>query len=66
MSGMIRGGYVQHEVGLATDLLILGITALEPKDESHQERVIIRSTLTLLEMLQRNIKGQMEAERTAE
>ena len=50
---------VRHEVALIIDLLVLGITMIPSTDSNYQERVIMRSTLTLLEALLRNIDGQI-------
>ncbi|MCL2226257.1 MAG: hypothetical protein FWB97_01315 [Oscillospiraceae bacterium] len=64
MENTVNGDYVSHSITLAMNLLILGITKLS--DENHHEQVIMRSTLTLLETLNRNINRQMERKAVSE
>ena len=54
---MINADYVVHDVTLAFELLVLGITSLPASEYNHRERIVMRATLTLLEMLLRNIRG---------
>ena len=58
--GSVSGNFVKHNLDLAMEVLILGITRLKETDENYHERIIIRVTLVLLEFLSRSIDAQME------
>jgi hypothetical protein len=60
MNGMVHGESIRHEASLAMDVLIIGLTRLDNTDENHQERVIMRATLTQLEMTWRYINSQIK------
>jgi len=52
--------YIQNDVNLMIDLMIMGLTRLS-EDNNHEERTIMRCTLILLEMLNKNISKHMES-----
>ena len=57
---MIDGDYVQSDIGMISALLIVALTRLPQTDGNHEERTVLRCTLTLLEMLSRNVSKQMD------
>ena len=56
----VSGNYVKNDVDLAMNLLMFGIKKIPENGENYEEHVIMRSTLTLLEMLNRNVSKQMK------
>lgn len=55
---------IQHEVGLAAEVLVLGISHTKDMPENHYDRVAMRATLTLLEGTLVRLRRKLDEEGT--